>query len=240
MLLIKIFTFLIGALIIFSFTYRVKGGSPLNFYLPLYVYFGLWLLYVINKSVRISSKDDRKAERKMAFIIITTAIVIPIFHWAVTGKEYFIYHASRHGHTVILRACLIQATPDDLNLALAGAAEGGEHSYIKYLLARGADVNTRTLIAPPLTLAAGSGSKPSVETLLKSGASVNAQERMSGRTALMISVERNDFDVVQTLLVAGADVSVKNKYGKDAIQIAEEQQNPEMKNLLRQQARPTS
>lgn|GEM_PF-4617429 len=69
------------------------------------------------------------------------------------------------------------------------------------------------------------------ELLLKYGADPNIQDS-HGMTALMYAVQKSDIDAVRQLLGKGANLSLKNNEGKEAIQIAEDLNNTEIVEIL--------
>src|SRR5690606_27955072 len=93
----------------------------------------------------------------------------------------------------------------------AGQIYGG-YAQQASLLQKG--VNNR------LFAAAESGSLRDVQRALDAGASVNAQIGEGGYTALMWASSRGHAPVVELLLKAGADTTLKNFLGKTAPDIA--------------------
>lgn len=78
------------------------------------------------------------------------------------------------------------------------------------------DKNGRT----KLMLAVKDGNDWEVQSLIKSGASVNLQDK-DGWTALMYAARfQNNIELINTLLENGAKVKLANKYGASALQIA--------------------
>ncbi len=115
--------------------------------------------------------------------------------------------------------------------ALMNAASFGNLSAIDYLLARGANVNAASTFGgtvkngdlglkqlTSLMYAVPHGTPPLARALLKAGAKVNATD-VRGMTPLMLAVssDRQDLEMVRTLLAAGADVNVKSRAGETAL-----------------------
>ena len=73
--------------------------------------------------------------------------------------------------------------------------------------------------ARPLHLAVRTKQLSHIETLISSGADVNAQDT-NGNTPLMVACKYATFDVMKSLLDAGAKVDMKNKQGESAIHLA--------------------
>ncbi len=104
---------------------------------------------------------------------------------------------------------------------------------VKILLDAGADVNAKTKNGKtPLHMATSSGS---VKLLFKAGAAVNAREKFG--TPLHIAVEWGFTEVTKALIEAGADINIKNMYGKTPLYRAVEEGRTEIaKQLLKAQA----
>lgn len=131
--------------------------------------------------------------------------------------------------------------------ALMNAAGNGNLEMTKMLLAKGADVNAiaaKPFVQvkngtiqlgefTPLMLVFTHGTRELVETLLKAGARVNAQESR-GMTPLHYAVARESADpaLVKLLLAAGADPGIKMVNGETAADWAAKFGNPSLLALL--------
>jgi ankyrin repeat protein len=149
--------------------------------------------------------------------------------------------AAEHGHLDLVQELV--ATGVDVNargaggVALAGAAYSGRIDVVKYLLGRGAEVNavdrnTGGMGETPLLYASRSNAENSFEIvalLLKTGASVNAQDQR-GATALMNALDHPD--IVSLLLANGADVNVRTKSQATALMYAAGRHRAEVIKLL--------
>jgi len=98
--------------------------------------------------------------------------------------------------------------------SLHEAAEDGDVSEVKALLANGAEVNAKTKYYgyTPLHAAALLGHVNVVKLLLSKGAEVNAKITY-GWTPLQLAAKYGHVDVVKLLLSKGAEVDAKDKYG---------------------------
>ena len=114
---------------------------------------------------------------------------------------------------------------------LQAAAAKGDISTVNNLLEHGANINAKDAYGyTALMTAAWAGRSEAMKFLLDKGATVNEQNRYSGATALMYSV--NVADNVQLLLNSGANVQQKNKYGRTALMIAADMSNAATVKLL--------
>jgi uncharacterized protein len=96
------------------------------------------------------------------------------------------------------------------------------------MLARGAKINPPTGIhMSPLGYAIEKNDRVMVEAVLKRKADVNLRDQESGETALMYAARYSSSDVVKLLLDGGAEVNARDKEGRTALSIAEEdKENP--------------
>ncbi|HEU4619354.1 MAG TPA: ankyrin repeat domain-containing protein [Gammaproteobacteria bacterium] len=67
-----------------------------------------------------------------------------------------------------------------------------------------------------------------VKLLIKAGAKVNAVTPKKGESALHLAAESGKLDVVRALAAGGADLNLKNKDGKTALQVVEAQKPREL------------
>ena len=98
----------------------------------------------------------------------------------------------------------------------AVAIEDGDTDAILALLEEGNSADTWIEYGEhkitPLMKAAWDGQPDIIRILLDAGAKVNAQATDTGETALLNAVSQGNLEIVQMLLEAKADVSLKNKF----------------------------
>jgi ankyrin repeat protein len=95
------------------------------------------------------------------------------------------------------------------------------------MLAGGAKINPPTIHMSPLGYAIEKNDRVMMEALLKRKADVNLRDQESGETALMHAARYSSSEVVRVLLDAGAEVNARDKEGRTALSIAEEdKENP--------------
>jgi hypothetical protein len=91
----------------------------------------------------------------------------------------------------------------------------------RLLLNAGADPNYKShLWALPLNEGVAEGKKPIIEDLLRKGARVNGKGGWTGRTALHEAVMYRNYEAIETLLAAGADVRTLDGDGLTPLQEA--------------------
>lgn len=116
--------------------------------------------------------------------------------------------------------------------ALFHAAAAGHTTIVKFLIAKGANVNRPPGKITPLMMAAWSGHTDAARLLLKTGADLNAKDDQ-GHTALTDAVRKQHFAVVQLLVDKGADVNVRLPDGNTPLSWAKAKGNDEMIKLLK-------
>jgi ankyrin repeat protein len=102
------------------------------------------------------------------------------------------------------------------------------------LVAHGARVNVRNKSgATPLHTAALGGDSEVVKLLLDHGAEINARDQESGATPLSYAASLGRGEVVELLLARGADLTLRNTRGQTPLDLAEENNQKEISDLLR-------
>ncbi|MDX6446974.1 MAG: Notch 1 [Blastocatellia bacterium] len=124
-----------------------------------------------------------------------------------------------------------QVSPTDA--ALRQAAQDGQMTAVKELLAKGANVNARDEAGrtPLLWVAPARDNPEMVKFLIAKGADVNAKDN-EGETALMIAASQSNPGIVTVLLEAGADVNAQNSVGGTALMSAAYRANIEEIKIL--------
>jgi len=146
---------------------------------------------------------------------------------------------SPHPPLVFLRDdSLLKSTGIDGTTPLAAAARDQNEFAVKTLLLQFPEsVNNQSIYGyNPLIYAARGGNFVILQLLLKAKSiNHNLQDHL-GRTALIHAVTHKggqQAECVQALLVAGADINVRDKSGKTAVQLAVD---PNIKRMLHQAA----
>jgi ankyrin repeat protein len=135
-----------------------------------------------------------------------------------------------------------QPSPDQLAMALGGAAKGGHSTLCAALLARGADVNGTSgedRATPLMHAVRGSsapGSRATIELLLREGADAGRTNRYATLPLHAAAWVGADIDTVRVLLRAGtqAHIEAKNEFGFTPARIAAERGRDEIAALFRE------
>lgn len=118
---------------------------------------------------------------------------------------------------MVLVCLLVGASASAQGNDLPQAAQNGDLSRVKALLAAKADVNTNAYNgATALMVASGACHPEVVKALLAAGADVN-DRHPNGATALTLASENGCLEAVRALIVSGADVNVSDRDGQTAL-----------------------
>ena len=116
---------------------------------------------------------------------------------------------------------------------LIWAALNGQTETIEYLESKGAEINQKNNYGSnPLMLAAWNGSLETVKYLLSKKRSAINETNKFGESALFYAVRFGHLQVVQYLVEQGADLSIKDKWGKTPLDIAKVQKCYEVVKFL--------
>ncbi|MGI5172182.1 ankyrin repeat domain-containing protein [Treponema sp. OMZ 840] len=111
----------------------------------------------------------------------------------------------------------IPLTPDSFSNYIAR----GDLDTSKLFLKAGMDVNIRDSAGTPmLSIAARSNKEPLVSWLIKKGADINAASEDRGYTPLMDAVWKNNYEIADILVKAGAQINTVAKDGQPLMVIA--------------------
>jgi ankyrin repeat protein len=147
---------------------------------------------------------------------------------------------------IIAEGAKVNDDPDG-STALMAAVSNVDAEFTRFMLDRGANVDSRVLFQPtvnngenrptPLMIAADKSEIDLVTLLLKRGASVNARD-LTGMTALMYaagSLDRGRLTaaVVEALIAAKADVDARTPDGVTALDLAVKYSKPRVVALLK-------
>ncbi|MCS5710705.1 ankyrin repeat domain-containing protein [Candidatus Berkiella aquae] len=135
---------------------------------------------------------------------------------------------------------LVKAVPNSKRTALFfNAVNNGDVDLINTLIKNGVSVDIKDGDGlTPLMYAAFYGNIEMTKALLAHTQEINAFVEVDGTTALIAAASAGKLEVVKLLLKAGADISLVNKQGKTAQEIAQDEGHDEIVTLLRSSKRP--
>ncbi|KAL4454038.1 hypothetical protein ABPG73_009837 [Tetrahymena malaccensis] len=114
------------------------------------------------------------------------------------------------------------------------AAQGNHPHILHYFLQKGIDIDLKNQNGgTALHYAAFSKSAESVMYLISKGSDINLQDNQGATPLFLAAIQPENTYIANKLLKKGADPRIKNKDGKNAIQIAQEKNNKDMVKLLK-------
>ena len=121
----------------------------------------------------------------------------------------------------------------DNETALHMAVRTGNCEMVRLLLNAGANVNAQDFSgATPLNMAAFDGNTAVAHVLLESGADVNIVGYRDKTTPLEVVAFRGNLKMVKLLLAHGADPTSKDGNGKTPLQVAKDEQQTDVVQVL--------
>eukprot|EP01069_Polyplicarium_translucidae_P001548 Polyplicarium_translucidae@DN1709_c0_g1_i1.p1 len=117
----------------------------------------------------------------------------------------------------------VNATNEDGMSPLHRAAQNGNTEVIKFLIDNNANPRVTSKSGEtPLHVAAFHRNKDAMAALLKTAAKedINSQDKQHGMTPVHVAVYRGSPAIADMLLTAGADPTIPDKYGQNALEMA--------------------
>ncbi len=114
--------------------------------------------------------------------------------------------------------CNIKAVSKYGNSALHVAVVSGKLEFSSFLIKRGLSIETRNYMdKTALHAAITYGQRDVLDLLISAGVNINDTNNRQKTSPLMLAADRGDFACLYTLLLAGADIRLKDIYDKSAI-----------------------
>jgi hypothetical protein len=164
----------------------------------------------------------------LLFIISTTFIFNPrsLASAANKGKNKLV-------QDLIKKGAKVNEKDGDGTTPLMLAAQEGHSNVLRSLLAAGADINLKDHDGDTaIFYAAIGGSVDVIKALLAAGGNVKAVNKY-GENPLVYAVQKGHIGAARLLIEAGADVKMRDRKGKTLLQLAEQENDAEMKDLLK-------
>ncbi|HBR70846.1 TPA: hypothetical protein DIC20_02500 [Candidatus Dependentiae bacterium] len=118
---------------------------------------------------------------------------------------------------------------------LVNAIRHNNYNSVQKVLEENVDVNKTKWGVTPLYIAVHFDRCEMILPLIKKGADINVVMGSKKRTPLHKAVSKGNVSIVRVLVEAGADVTIPNKYGKTAIEEAQESGYEEIVQILANQ-----
>ena len=170
-------------------------------------------------------------EPALADFLVEKTVAINIFEAAATGKTTHIVRL------LARQPDLVNSYAEDGFQPLGLACFFGHLEAAEYLVRAGANINSASkndLNAMPLQSAAAGRHAAIVKMLLKNGSQPNVRER-GGFTPLHAAAEHGDVEIIQSLILAGADLQARSADGKLPVDLALAAGHPQAVELLKRE-----
>jgi Ankyrin repeats (3 copies) len=175
----------------------------------------LWAIAVIISSVREWSRISAINRRLIALTFLCCGL------WLIPTVEWRLAVLRVHGTEHVPKSWVV------------GAAGSGEIRLLDYLLANGADADTRTSAGESALGAAAAADQTAAATLLIArGALLENRTRVTFETPLTEAAKMNHLAMVRLLLDHGADIAAKDVTDRTALDWARENSNADMERLI--------
>ena len=145
------------------------------------------------------------------------------------ARRSLVYGAVERNNPELVQALLSYGAKADEE-ALSLAVVERKPSLVKALLAAGANPNSQpkdvaNLYQPLTLMAVENNDVETLSALLEKGANVEGHNAMSGMTPLILGVERNYPEIVETVFKYGANMNVRDNYQGTAMSAALRHEN---------------
>lgn len=154
-------------------------------------------------------------------------------HYKTYKGNNAIYFAIKRGDFKIAQDLIRNGVVLEPSYLLSVVEEGKTEVLQNLLAGFRTNLNVGDYSKTLLMVASQRGYVDIVNLLLSKGADVNAKEKECGYTALMYAIEFGHIKTVETLLDRGVDVSKQGRRGRDALELAEEEGNKNIVELIR-------
>ena len=176
---------------------------------------------------RMRQLDLGKTRRQAMITSKKTISLFMVFLWiAVPTLAEEIHDGALQGDLAKVKMLLsknpklLDVRSENEKTPLHYASQGGHLEIVEFLIARGADVNSKNIAdETPLHYAAALGHKKVVDLLIDKEA-ILASENINGSIPLHNAANNGQIDIVRLLIEKGSDVNHRNKFGQTPLDLA--------------------
>jgi ankyrin repeat protein len=198
---------------------QVWGGAVVHG--PLSILCTPALIYLVVFSIRVAIRMIKRIniEGKI-FVQFAVTIIILALGLAVPFQYLQILMLEKYG------------LPKDARSFFSTQVKNGNLKMMKLLLEKGLEFDD-SFFTVELYNTCFSGHVDVIEYLLQRGANINAQLGESKNSALMNAAESGHEEAVRTLLIHGAELSLRNSHGETALDLANKYGHKAVVEILR-------
>ncbi len=195
-----------------------------------------------NKTPILNALSNQGKHRRVVEYLLSLEVEIKVKE---TDGRLLLFWAAENGYTDIAKTMIFRGADPNGKMRINNmtplhiAAKNGREEVVRLLIEQGADPKPADLHRKtPLHYAAEEGRIDVVRFLVSRYPEMSGMKDEDEWTPLFYAVERGYFNVVKSLVESGADLNVRDGFGKTALSIALAEKDKNIEKYLRSVGAP--